>query len=219
MAIHACCVALTIWLGFSSLPALPVVAIHPGAPGPPVESMAATGDSKQDVPQPLKPGDEPPALSVDSWIKGGPITRFEKGNVYIVEFWATWCEPCLEGIPRLSELQRQYRSRGLLAIGVASHEFAGRKALSRFVEQRGEQIRYAIAHDGDRSMEFEWQTRGIPNRGFKMPEVFVIDAKGKIAWVGHPDSEKGEKLAKIIADLLGPPDKEEPTDTRKQGKP
>jgi thiol-disulfide isomerase/thioredoxin len=39
----------------------------------------------------LKVGDKAPALVVEKWLKGRPVPRFERGRLYVVEFWATWC--------------------------------------------------------------------------------------------------------------------------------
>jgi hypothetical protein len=40
--------------------------------------------------QDLKPGDPAPPLAITEWVQGGPIEGFEKGKVYLIEFWATW---------------------------------------------------------------------------------------------------------------------------------
>ena len=56
----------------------------------------------------LKLGDAAPAFQVDSWVKGDSFTSLEKGNVYVMEFWATWCGPCITAMPHLSALQKQY---------------------------------------------------------------------------------------------------------------
>ena len=49
-------------------------------------------------------GDPAPSLHVGKWIKGSPIQRFERGKIYVIEFWATWCRPCIAAMPRLSAL-------------------------------------------------------------------------------------------------------------------
>ena len=70
------------------------------------------------IAQSLKVGDKAPAISVDTWAKGEPVTEFSSDNYYIVEFWATWCGPCIAGMPHVSELQEQYKDEGLVVIGV-----------------------------------------------------------------------------------------------------
>ena len=93
---------------------------------------AAQGDSKDKQPEAKQPetpkpvakgprqpeeirlqiGDAAPELKVEKWVKGDPVTTFEKGKVYVVEFWATWCPPCIKSIPHLTELQKQYKEKG-----------------------------------------------------------------------------------------------------------
>ena len=55
-------------------------------------------------------GDPAPSLKYSKWIKGNPIKGFEDGKVYVLEFWATWCVPCIKAMPHLSELAKKYKS-------------------------------------------------------------------------------------------------------------
>ena len=66
----------------------------------------------------LAAGSPAPPLTVDAWVKGDAVKAFEPGKVYVVEFWATWCGPCVRNIPNLNALQKQYPE--LTVIGVAA---------------------------------------------------------------------------------------------------
>jgi thiol-disulfide isomerase/thioredoxin len=148
----------------------------------------------------VRVGDPPPPLSVDEWIKGEPVTGFETGQVYLVEFWGTWCGPCIKNFPHLSRLQREYGTKGLIVIGVASHEWNGREALMAFMKTRGAEMEYRVAFDADLSMERAWDTGGKEGAVFRLPMSFVIDRSGRVRFAGHPDDEGMDKaVAEAIA--------------------
>src|SRR4051794_37880273 len=66
----------------------------------------------------LRVGDPAPLLKVSKWLQGKEVKRYEPGKVYVVEFWATWCGPCIGAMPHLSNLQTEFKDRGLTVIGV-----------------------------------------------------------------------------------------------------
>ena len=55
----------------------------------------------------LAVGDNAPELKIEKWIKGGGFDRLEKGKVYVIDMWATWCVPCIAGMPHLTKLQQK----------------------------------------------------------------------------------------------------------------
>ena len=59
----------------------------------------------------LRVGDKAPPIEVEAFLRGEPFEAFEAGRVYVLEFWATWCGPCIGAMPHLSELQARYKDR------------------------------------------------------------------------------------------------------------
>jgi len=152
----------------------------------------ATAQSEQvEKQQPkLWVGDDAPALSISEWVKGEPVTRFEPGKIYVVEFWATWCGPCIAGMPHLSKLQEQYKDQ-VTIIGVNIWDDPANVA--PFMEKTGnERMRYTVAIE--QKIEGENPRRSgemnnawmVPAERRGIPSAFVVDQKGKIAFVGHP---------------------------------
>ena len=86
-----------------------------------VQEKAAPGGTNASV-RKLSLGDPAPPLFVSRWIKGQKFDRFEPGKVYVLDFWATWCGPCIESFPHLTRLQKQYADKGVTVIGVSIWE-------------------------------------------------------------------------------------------------
>lgn len=132
----------------------------------------------------LKVGDPAPALQADKWWNGDSITQLKKGNVYVVEFWATWCGPCIVMMPHLSELQEKYRNQGVIFIGYTARDPNNTLAkVNAFVEKRGQKLKYRLAYSEDRSTYEAWM-KAAGRSG--IPCCFVVDRQGKIAYIGHP---------------------------------
>ena len=140
----------------------------------------------------LMVGDSPPALTVSKWIKGTPVKEFEKGKVYVVEFWATWCGPCKVSIPHITELQKKVGDKAQF-IGVSVWESKDTlPTVEKFVEEWGAKMDYTIAMDKlpegadqgrDGAMALSWmRDSGAPG----IPTAFIIDKDSKVAWIGHP---------------------------------
>lgn len=158
---------------------------------PPVKITPAPKEKEGDKPKAevtLKEGSAAPAIQMTEWIKGSPVTGFERGKVYIVEFWATWCPPCRESIPHLTELQKKHKNV-LTVIGVAGSERKGKEGDDRltklrdFVKKQGDKMDYTIGFDADRKMVNSWMKPAGQNG---IPCSFIVGADGKIAWIGNP---------------------------------
>src|SRR5262245_54681841 len=72
---------------------------------------------------PLSVGDPAPKLEVKEFVKGDAVKSFDKGKVYVVEFWATWCGPCRTSIPHLTELQKKHKDVTFIGVSVFERDF------------------------------------------------------------------------------------------------
>ena len=155
----------------------------------------------QNAPAPtLKIGDPAPALAGGEWVQGDPVQGFEKGKVYILEFWATWCGPCKAAIPHVNELQKKYADKGLVVIGQNCWERDDSK-VKPFVTEMGDKMTYRVRMD-DKSttkagaMAETWMKAAGRNG---IPCTFVVGGEGKVLWIGHPMKLTEAMLDEMLA--------------------
>jgi thiol-disulfide isomerase/thioredoxin len=157
----------------------------------------------------LSIGDKAPDIDITHWIKGvemdrrgafTPVTSFGDGRVYVLEFWATWCGPCVGGMPHLSELQEKYADKGVTIIGVSDESLPKVtgflfQTYKRDGKLQNDRTRYTLTTDPDQSVKKDYflaagQT-GIPC-------AFVIGKDGFVEWIGHP-SRMDDALSAVVA--------------------
>ncbi len=145
-------------------------------------------------------GDAAPPLSVSSWVKGEPVdlTTSKGERVYLIEFWGTWCPPCRESIPHLTEVQKNYGKRGLVIVGISDEEV---ETVRPFVAKQGERMAYTVAVDKEqKTTESYMGAFGLDS----IPSAFLIDQQGKVVWFGHPQDEELEKhLERLLPEKGG----------------
>ncbi|ADV61209.1 Redoxin domain protein [Isosphaera pallida ATCC 43644] len=153
----------------------------------------------------LSIGDKAPKLQVKNWVQGEPVTEFKPGQIYVVEFWATWCGPCRATIPHVNDLQTKYGDK-VIVIGanVWENDVAG---VAPFVKQMGDKMTYRVATDdvpGDDPSEGFMAKNWMAAAGQDgIPAAFIIDGQGIIAWIGHP-MQMDKPLEQIVAGKYDP---------------
>src|SRR5687767_13027650 len=104
-------------------------------------AFALTGVAAAGTARAIELGDPAPELQIAKWVKGEPVKEFEKGKVYVVEFWATWCGPCRTSIPHLTEMQKKYEDK-VVFIGVSDEDA---ETVAPFVDKMGDEMAYRVA--------------------------------------------------------------------------
>ena len=124
-----------------------------------------------------------PVLHLD----GNKVTLQQyQGSVVLLDFWATWCPPCLEDLPNVKQLHTTYQDKGLTIVGISLDE-GGTQVVRPFVKRH--KIPYPILLDVEKkdNMRQAFQVKTIP-------ALFLLDRQGQVVgqWVGKMDKEKVE---------------------------
>lgn len=115
-----------------------------------------------------------------------------RGYVLVLDFFATWCQPCRESIPHLIEMNRKYGKQGLQVLGMSADE-DGERLVKVFADEH--HITYPIALAGESAL-VDYGVRSVP-------VMLIIDKKGRVAEVfrGFTD-EIGRSTEQLIKKLL-----------------
>lgn len=149
-------------------------------------------------PNTLGVGDPAPPLEVGAWIRGEPVESFVAGRVYAVEFWATWCGPCIAGIPHLSDVQERHRDDLDIVSLTTSDPSNSLDKVTAFVAEREDEMGYRVAFD---DLDRTWNSYMLAAGQSGIPCAFVIDKSSRVAWIGHPaDPEFEATIDAIIRD-------------------
>jgi thiol-disulfide isomerase/thioredoxin len=138
-------------------------------------------------PRPLKVGDRAPEITVEKLLQApeDTVANWEslKGKVVVLEFWATWCPPCIRAIPHMNKLANKFEDEQIQFIAVTSEK------VEQFLDKR--QIGGWIGIDTDRSMAASYGVTGIP-------DTIVVDKNGTIHAITHPMSLTEQSLNRLL---------------------
>lgn len=153
-------------------------------------------------------GTKAPNLDVEHWVSDDDgryehVTKFEKGKVYIVEFWATWCGPCIAQMPHIAETQKKFSDKGVQFISISDEDI---ETVEEFLEKtvRGDDEErtygeltntYCLTTDPDKSVMKDYF---VAAGRTGIPCAFIVGKTGLIEWIGHPG--RMDKPIKQIVD-------------------
>jgi cytochrome c biogenesis protein CcmG, thiol:disulfide interchange protein DsbE len=144
-------------------------------------------DNKQRTALNAMHGQPAPTLALKEWMNSKALTAADlAGKVVVLDFWATWCGPCLASIPHNNELAKKFTDRGVVFIGVCAP-----KGADKFAEVvQSKKIEYPVAVD-DGGATFK------AFKGDSYPDYYIIGADGNLLWgdVANSDVENAIEMA------------------------
>ena len=178
---------------------------------PKVDAAPDTQTSEPAEKNLLTLGSIAPPLDIEHWLsdghgKFGEVTNFESGKVYVVEFWATWCGPCIASMPHLAELQESFADQDVQIISVSSEDLdTVKKMLPRKYKSSSDDgpstygeltSAYCLTTDPDRSVSNDYMKAAGRNG---IPCAFIVGKSGLIEWIGHPNG-MDKPLQQVVID-------------------
>ncbi len=116
-----------------------------------------------------------------------------QGKIQIINFWATWCPPCLKEIPEFIKLQAEYKEQNIQFIGIAIDDKAAVKTYLQSIN-----INYPMLIAGDSGIKLSQQLGNLVNA---VPFTLIVNQQGQIIH-RHPGELSREKILQLIKPLL-----------------
>lgn len=137
-------------------------------------------------------GDKAPGFNLTADAGTGMSLEDYRGKYVLLNFWATWCPPCIQELPSLNNIHERFRDRGLVVVGVSVDE--DKEAYQKFLQQRG--VTFPTARDPQQTVNIRYGTT-------KFPESYLIDREGYVRrkYVGPEDWERPE-IVNYLSSLL-----------------
>lgn len=117
------------------------------------------------------------------------VNRDYAGKLLLVDFWATYCKPCIETMPQLQKLHETYATKGLTVLGVAVDE---KGKVAPFLKKRN--FTYTMLLDS--GTKTYWKAFGVK----AIPALFLVNPKGEIVkhWTGKPNKKEVEAAIQAL---------------------
>ncbi len=143
--------------------------------------------------RPVAIGDSAPDFSVPALPSGSLDLKTYRGQVVVVNLWATWCPPCVEETPSLEDFAEKLRNHGVIVLGISVDD--DQAALEDFIQKN--HISYPIGRDPDRALSARFGT-------YQFPESYILDRRGLVAEkiIGATDWDD-PRMQKFVLDLAG----------------
>ena len=157
----------------------------------------------------LRIGDPAPSLAGMKGLRGAPPAQYEKGKIYVLDFWATWCGLCPSTYPMMSRLatSEEYKDK-VVAVGINTWETRHRKTydlaeIGAYVDKHGEKVRFDMLVDDEASTVGNafLKASGAPG----LPTLVIVDGEGQVAWIRVgatlvPKHE--EEVEKVLREMI-----------------
>ncbi|MCB0873728.1 MAG: TlpA family protein disulfide reductase [Actinobacteria bacterium] len=148
---------------------------------------------------------EAPDFSLPVLVAAGPVGPVDqemglsslRGNVVVLNFWASWCEPCKQEAPLVESLWTQYRKRGLVVLGINVRNV--KTDALKFHSEYG--LSFPSVRDGEGKIQGPYGVTGVP-------ETIVVDRRGRIAATVRWPLESGpnfNSLKSVVDTLIAEP--------------
>ena len=115
------------------------------------------------------------------------------GKVLVVNFWASWCAPCVEEAPSLNEFAKTFQNAGVVVLGISVDR--NDQQFQNFVKRFN--VSFPVARDPDENISYRYGT-------YKIPESYIIDRNGKVVrkYAGLPERD-GQAIPWTDPELVG----------------
>lgn len=143
----------------------------------------------------IKVGERAPEIHITNWIENVPVNK-ELNNKYIVlEFWATWCGPCIAAVPHMNKLQQAFHQRDLYYLSMTNESVAQ-------VERTLKRINFSsiVVTDTTKQTQINF---GDGVKGLEtFPLTVLINKSGIIEWIGEPQNLDAKIMSKFLSNSL-----------------
>lgn len=138
-------------------------------------------------------GEKSPKINVTHWVKNEPSDKNLSDKFIVLEFWATWCGPCIAAVPHMNEIQKKYEQNNLYFISLTDESVEKIERTLKRID-----FHSIVATDVTKRTMIDF---GNGKDGLDAyPLTVLIDNKGIIRWIGEPKNLDSEVMNDFLQD-------------------